>query len=236
MAGVRQIARGVLTGLCAVALVLSGTALGSEPEATPPPVYPVKRVSRAPLLDGILDDPAWEEVSFGVLEWNVDDGTLWTDVTDTEVRFKAVWREDALYLALLIDDDERFVDSEQPERSDRVVLYVTEYFGDAVGRWYTIPLFQSASLEDPDAPFVVWGQEGRTCEIRLDVEAMYAEPPEMGLNLFYMDADTGQPETRLGWVAPSTPYETPQGIFRFFQRLDPSTTLMTTWGRMKSLY
>ena len=220
----------------ALFFLVAFVATGGEPKSTVPPVYSVTRAKAAPIIDGVLDDPAWEDVPAEPLEWVVDAAITWNDPNDFEGSFKAVWREGTLYVALMMQDDGLVINPDEPTRSDRMEFYITTEYGDS-GHRYTVPLLETSSLEDANIPFAAWSSDARVCEFSIETEVMYRENPELLINFYYVDVDPGDPDVRIGWV-PHSGYSTePQyGTLRFRRRLGPDAHLVTTWGNVKTLY
>jgi hypothetical protein len=78
-------------------------ARGAKP-ADAAVTYTAPHAERAPRIDGVADDPAWQQA-----EWRAIDAVLLgdppRDAADFSGRYKAVWRADALYLLAEIHDD-----------------------------------------------------------------------------------------------------------------------------------
>jgi hypothetical protein len=80
--------------------LLLGAAPGPEPPVTREAVC--RKVATAPVIDGKLDDPAWENASV------VDRFSAYWDRTDvgSGTRARLVWDDDALYFAATMTDNE----------------------------------------------------------------------------------------------------------------------------------
>ena len=211
-------------------------AFASETKATIVPDYMVVRAQSAPIVDGVLDDPAWEGLTLERLEWEVDAATTWTQTLEFDGAFRAVWRDGVLYVALRLDDDDVVALPYSPEESDRLQIFVEDRASNQA-RVYTVPVLEGNSREDPYVPFAAWSGDGSVCELSLDTEAMYTDRPEMRVNLVYVDADSDEMPRRIGWVPQGPGAIEPQwGTLRFEIDLTSDAKLVTSWGKMKTLY
>ncbi len=231
---VRTVGAACLASL--VALMLADGGVASETSSTVVLSYTVQHAQAAPVIDGVLDDPAWDGIETQRLEWEVDHAISWTHSVDLEASFQATWRDGSLYLALGLQDDEILSMPLSPMDSDHLVIEVEDRAGDNL-RIYTVPIYDGSSLEDPATPFVAWSPDGRVCELSLDTEAMYTDRRELNTNLIYADFDSAEATQRIGWV-PKGPagMELQLGSFVFADGLSADSKLVTTWGKMKTLY
>ena len=83
--------------------------------------YNAEFVKVAPIVDGYLDDPIWEDTLTGKLEQEITSGYKWTESDDFSGSFKAVWRGEFLYIAIKLQDDhiERY--QSKPYMEDQLV-------------------------------------------------------------------------------------------------------------------
>ena len=229
----------VATLIAAVAASVAVTleVAASETQSAEERVYSVRRARTAPIIDGVVDDPAWEGVTVQVLDRDMKSGASWANAMDFAGEFRAVWREGSLYVAMEFEDDYVATDHDFFERSDRVVLRVRDAFS-GEHRTYTVPVHAGQSLEDPSVPFATWSNDGRVCEFSVDTDAMGdGASRELSLNLSYVDVDQSGPDQEISWIADSPTRSQPQyGTFRFQRGLSADGLRGTSWGRMKSLY
>ena len=68
-------------------------------------MYKVERVSIAPVIDGYLDDPAWKRAKLERLQWDCEKKQIWNQKDNFEGLFASVWHNDALYLAVRLEDN-----------------------------------------------------------------------------------------------------------------------------------
>jgi hypothetical protein len=229
-----EILLGVFAGCALLAVVQFAQA--SETSATVILSYAVEHVQTAPIVDGVLDDPAWQELEPQRFDWEVDSALTWAQSAEFDGSFRAVWRDGTVYIALRLDDDELMSIPSAPTESDRVELYIESR--PALGvQLLTVPVFEVSSLEDDDSPFVAWSADGSVCEMSLESESMYADRRELGINLIFVDVDPEQPSRRIGWVPQGPNALKPQlGTFRFADNLSVDAKLVTSWGNLKTLY
>jgi hypothetical protein len=210
-------------------------AADAETEAATAPAYHVERAKSAPIVDGVLDDPAWAKATPQRLEWDVDSGALWSDTRNFDGSFRALWRDGRLYLALVFEDNDVEVDERRPERSDRLELFLRHAYTQPVTH-LTIPIRAKGSVEDPDVPFVAWRPDGKACELSIETTAMYQAVKELAFNLYFVDVDGGVLRERVGWVPQSSSKKTQLGVLAFDDGVGPRSKLGTTWGKVKTLY
>ncbi len=209
----------------------------SETQSAEDRAYVVRRARTAPIVDGVVDDPAWEGVERQQLDRDMASGASWANTLDFSGEFRAVWRAGSVYVALEFDDDSVVTDRDFVERSDRLIITLGDPYSDEQ-LVYTVPLFEGQSLEDPSVPFATWSYDGGVCEFSLDTDAMAeGETRELLINFAYVDVDMAGPDQQIGWTPDSPTRSQPQyGTFRFQSGISSDGLLETSWGRMKSLY
>ena len=226
-----------LTVLLAALATATVDVVASETQSAEDRAYVVRRARTAPIVDGVIDDPAWKDVDRQSLDRDMRSGASWANAIDFSGEFRAVWREGSIYVAMEFDDDSVVPNRELAERSDRVVIAIGDVFADEHFT-YTVPVFEGQSIEDAAVPFATWSYDGRVCEFSLDTDAMTdGEGRELSINLSYVDVDLDGPDQEAGWVADSPTRSQPEyGVFRFQRGVTSDGLLETSWGRMKTLY
>ena len=68
--------------------------------------YNAELVPVAPIVDGYLDDPAWDRAILGKLEQDLMSGNRWRESPDFTGTFAAVWRNGFLYVGVKLIDDQ----------------------------------------------------------------------------------------------------------------------------------
>lgn len=237
MRGTRFLSIVVVALLLAASATVTVEVEAAETQSAEERAYSVARARTAPIVDGVVDDPAWDDVNRQLLDRDIKSGATWANTIDFSGEFRAVWREGSLYVAMEFEDDYVVSDPDFVERSDRVVLRVGDAYS-GVLRTYTVPVHEGQSLEDPSVPFATWSYDGRVCEFSVDTDAMGDDASrELLLNLSYVDVDQSGPDQEIAWVANSPTRSQPQyGTFRFQRGLSADGLQGTSWGRMKSLY
>ena len=167
MRTLRFLCVGTLIAAVAASVAVTLEVAASETQSAEERVYAVRRARTAPIIDGVVDDPAWEGVTVQVLDRDMKSGASWANAMDFAGEFRAVWREGSLYVAMEFEDDYVATDRDFFERSDRVVLRVGDAFS-GEHRTYTVPVHEVQSLEDPSVPFATWSYDGRVCEFSVD--------------------------------------------------------------------
>lgn len=83
-----------------------------------------------PVLDGTLDDEAWASAParrFSEPRWVVSGQDHWSGARDLSLTWRAVWRDDALWLAIEVEDDAPVrttcEDLDAPIQADRIELW-----------------------------------------------------------------------------------------------------------------
>src|SRR5258706_8044717 len=80
-------------------------AAAQQPESTPRTDVRAYRVSRAPVIDGVLDDEAWTQAPLELSEW-LSYNPLYGDRAPQHTSVWVAYDDDALYFAFKCDDPE----------------------------------------------------------------------------------------------------------------------------------
>lgn len=233
-----MIHRAILAVICVTLLATTRVdvfAANGETETAATPAYRVGRTKSAPIVDGMLDDPAWTKATPQRLEWDVDSSALWSDTRNFDGSFRALWRDGRLYIALTYEDNDVETDQRRPELSDRIELFLRQAYTQPVTH-LTVPVRAKGSVENPDVPFIAWRPDGKACEFSIETTAMYQTVKELSFNLYYVDVDSGVVRQRIGWVPQSSSKKTQLGVLSFDDGVGPRAKLDTSWGKVKTLY
>lgn len=202
--------------------------------------YNAELVPVAPIVDGYLDDPVWEDADPGKLTQEVMTGDPWPDSDDFTGTFAAVWRSGFLYIAIEIADDSLETHEAKLLREDHLVLYLDPHhsgYQDELYR-YEIPIGRETNALKSPLTRVAWGNDGKTCELSFRLDALAEKGNALGFGIAYNDVDGGRLQNRIAWA--------PEGYTEdnsmlpdlvFTAEIQPNTQQkLIQWGRIKSLY
>lgn len=202
--------------------------------------YNVELVPVAPIVDGYLDDPVWEDALPGKLEQEIMNGHRWPESNDFTGSFKAVWRSGFLYVAIKIQDDSLEKYQSKLFREDRLILHIDQHHyqrKDDLYR-YEIPIgIEARALKSP-LTSVAWGNDGQTCELSFRLGELASKDNTIGFSIAYDDVDNGQLQNKIAW-APEGYTEDNQMLpdFVFTAKINPNAQQkLIRWGQIKRLY
>jgi len=212
----------------------------SDEKASSPFIYRAKMVSIAPVIDGVLDDPAWKEAEEGVLGWNATEGEEWKGNEDFEGRFKVVWKGGTLYVALRFRDDRLEMASIDFSKRDSVEIYVdmNRYAPRSHSNRYTIPFGESKPCDNVDRVYSAWSKDGTVFEASFTLDRPPALGMVIGFDICYDDVD-GDYKKQIRWTDESlNNRRKPLLGDLILEGMEdrPARKAATTWGRIKSLY
>ncbi len=202
--------------------------------------YNAEFVKVAPIVDGYLDDPIWEDTLTGKLEQEITSGYKWTESDDFSGSFKAVWRGEFLYIAIKLQDDhiERYQSKLYME--DQLVLHIDEFHYQRKSdlHRYEIPVgVESGALKAP-LTSIAWGNDGKTCELSFRLGDIADKDNAIGFSIVYHDVDNGHLQNKIAWG--------PEGYTElnellpdlvFTAKINPnSQQKLIRWGQIKRLY
>lgn len=202
--------------------------------------YNAKLVPVAPIVDGYLDDPVWEDADAGKLDQEILIGDPWPESDDFTGTFAAVWRSGFLYIAIEIADDALETHQSKLLREDHLVLHLDPHhagYRDELYR-YEIPIGREPDTLKSPLTLVAWGNDGKTCELSFRLDAHAEKSNTLGFGIVYNDVDGGRLENRIAW-APSGYTEDSSMLpdLVFTAEIKPNTQQkLIQWGRIKSLY
>ncbi|MFQ6039486.1 MAG: sugar-binding protein [Candidatus Poribacteria bacterium] len=223
-----------LAPICAQAHIVN-------PETGKAFLYKAQLAEVAPVVDGILDDPAWEKAEIAKMEWESLQIRLWEDMQDFEGQFAAVWKNSTLYVAVQIKDDQIINDLKLKSRDSLEVYVDVENYSVRSDLYKNTIVVKENKVRRQSlwAPFVAWDNSGQTCEMSFYLGNVPKKGVTIGFGIYYNDVDNGRRENQIGW----TPERNPPGakeqlgdlLFDVNIKTD-NKKLGTTWGNIKKLY
>ena len=202
--------------------------------------YNADLVAVAPIVDGYLDDPVWEQVIPGKMEQDLITGEHVHESPDFSGSFAAVWRNGFLYVAIKITDDQLETRQKKLLREDHLILYVDPHHSGRIEDFYRFQIPIQKEMGPLKSPLtrVAWGNDGTTCELSFRLDNLARKGNSIGFWIAYHDVDSGQPQNKIGW-APNG-YTEENGFLPdliFTARIEPNRQQkLIQWGHIKSLY
>lgn len=232
----------VLGGILSLMVVSLAFSFVTDAETGERLSYKVELVEVAPIIDGVLDDPAWENVRSNTIKWETLENVSWKEKKDFDAKFHAVWRDSNLYLAIRFQDD--IVEQKVSERSeyDRFDFYFDiENNGYRSKKYqYTVPVNENQSEQDPNNPSIFWNLYRGICELSFNLEEIPHKGETIGFGIYYNDVDSGKLESQIGWAPDGGILmdEADQlGKFVFDLKIKPTDNkVVTQWGKIKTLF
>ncbi len=202
--------------------------------------YNAALVPIAPIVDGYLDDPVWEDANTGKLTQELTTGDPWPESDDFTGTFAAVWRSGFLYIAIEIADDALETHQSKLLREDHLVLYLDPHhtgYRDELYR-YEIPIGRETHALKSPLTRIAWGNNGQTCELSFRLDALAEKGNTLGFGITYNDVDDGRLQNRITWApAGYTADDNMLPDLVFTAEIKPNTQQkLIQWGRIKSLY
>lgn len=201
-------------------------------------VYQAEKVNISPIVDGMLDEPAWQDVEKAALEWDILKDQQWKDAKDFKGSFAALWKGNKLYVALWLEDDHIDTSSKVPLEADSIELYIDQkpYAGEI--ERYIIISGQKRAVKEPKNLTATWSGDGRNVEFVVELGTAPKIGETIGFDIYYNDAETSHREDQIGW----TPGDNAKDganlgelVFVESKRVREKR-LSTTWGSIKTLY
>lgn len=202
--------------------------------------YNAELVSVAPIVDGYLDDPIWDDVLPAKLNQDIITGIKWRESYDFTGSFKAVWRSGFLYVAIKIQDDRIEKYQSKLFREDQLILYIDQYHDrlkDELYR-YEIPIGKEEGVLKSPLTSVAWGNDGQTCELSFRLGDIASKDNTIGFSIAYDDVDNGQLQNTIAWAPDGyTEQDNRLPDLVFTARINPNAQQkLIRWGQIKSLY
>jgi len=203
-------------------------------------IYKAQSADIAPVVDGVLDDPAWKDIELSKMEWESSGNYPWQDFADFEGQFVAVWKDSKLFMAVKIKDDNLEIDNPNPELRDNLEIYIdVNHYGKKNDSFkHTITVTENKTRQNPDNPFVTWDNKGRVCELKFELESIPRKGKIIGFGIFYNDVDNGHLANQIGWYpGQSRPNRKDQLVDLIFDSsVKRDRRIGTTWGNIKTLF
>lgn len=202
--------------------------------------YDAELVPVAPIVDGYLDDPVWEDALPAKLEQEIRNGHKWPESNDFTGSFKAVWRSGFLYVAIKLQDDQFEKYQSKLFREDQLILYIDQNHyrrKDDLYR-YEIPIgIEAGALKSP-LTSVAWGSDGQTCELSFRLGDIASKDSIIGFSIAYDDVDNGQLQNKIAWgPVDYTEHNQMLPDLVFTAKINPSAQQkLIRWGQIKRLY
>ncbi len=202
--------------------------------------YNAELVPVAPIVDGYLDDPVWEEASVGKLEQEIMHEHRWPESNDFTGSFKAVWRSGFLYVAIKIQDDQFEKYQSKLFRADQLILHIDQFHyqrKDELYR-YEIPIGIEEGILKPPLTSVAWGNDGQTCELSFRLGGIASKDSVISFSIAYDDVDNGQLQNKIAWAPVGyTEQDDRLPDLVFTAKIDPNVQQkLIRWGQIKRLY
>ena len=202
--------------------------------------YNADHAQVAPIVDGYLDDPAWERVTPGKLEQNLITGERWNPSSDFTGSFAATWRNGFLYVAIKFVDDQLETRQAKLLRGDHLILYVDPHHSGRKEDLYRFEIRIGKEMETLKYPLtrIAWGNDGQTCELSFRLDNLARKGNSIGFGITYSDVDNGNLQHKITWAPEGYTEENeylPDLVFT--AKIEPNRQQkLIQWGRIKSLY
>lgn len=202
--------------------------------------YKARLVEVAPVVDGFLDDPAWDDAISAALDHNVKEDRRWEDLSDFKATFAAVWRNASLYIAIELTDDQIETAHEKLTMQDRLEIYLDiGHSGQQSDLYrYTLPVGNDVMAAGNQGLLVNWGNGGQSVELSFDLMQTPRKEDTISFGIYYYDVDDDRLNHKLRWgpTGQSEPEDALADlVFTANIRLNPNQKAIQ-WGRIKQLY
>lgn len=194
----------------------------------------------APIVDGYLDDPAWERAILRKLEQDLMSGDRWRESPDFTGTFAAVWRNGFLYIAIELIDDQLENRQTKLLREDHLIVYIDPHHSGRMEELYRFNIAVEKEMGTLKSPLtrVEWGNDGQTCELSFRLDNLATKGNSIGFLIAYNDVDSGNLQHKIAWAPEGYTEENhylPDLVFT--ARIEPTRQQkLIQWGRIKSLY
>ena len=202
--------------------------------------YNAELVPVAPIVDGYLDDPVWENIPAAKLNQELISGFEWPDSEDFTGSFKAVWRSGYLYVAVKLTDNQLEKHQSKLFPEDTLVIYIDPYHTgrkDERNR-YEIPIGEEMNVLKDPLTLVAWGSDKQTCELSFRLNGIANKGNSIGFSIEYNDVDSGLLQNKIAWAPPGYTEENdllPDIVFT--AKINPNTEQkLIRWGQIKRVY
>ena len=202
--------------------------------------YKAKLVEVAPVVDGFLDDPAWDDAISAALDHDVKEDRRWEESSDFKGTFAAVWRNASLYIAIELTDDQIETAHEKLSMQDRLEIYLDiGHSGQQSDLYrYTLPVGQDIIATGNPRLLVNWGNGGQSVELSFDLMQTPRKEDAISFGIYYYDVDDDRLNHKLRW-GPTGQTEPAEAladlVFTANIKLNANQKAIQ-WGRIKQLY
>ena len=202
--------------------------------------YRAKLVEVAPVVDGFLDDPAWDDAISAALDHDVKEDRRWAESSDFKGTFAAVWRNASLYIGIELTDDQIETAHEKLSMQDRIEIYLDiGHSGQQSDLYrYTLPVGQDIIAAGNPGLLVNWGNGGQSVELSFDLTQTPRKEDAISFGIYYYDVDDDRLNHKLRW-GPTGQTEPEDAladlVFTANIKLNANQKAIQ-WGRIKQLY
>ena len=229
--------------LCTLIILIAasyGSARIIDPKTGAEFKYKAKLAEIAPVVDGFLDDPAWDDAIPAFLDHDVKEDRPWRDSSDFKGTFAAVWRNTSLYIAVELTDDQIETAHEKIALQDRLEIYLDiGHSGQQSELYrYTLPVGQDIMVGGNQGLLVSWGNGGQSVELSFDLMQTPEKEDAISFGIYYYDVDNDRPNHTLRWgpTGQSEPEDALADlVFTANIKLNANQKAIQ-WGRIKQLY
>ena len=202
--------------------------------------YKAKLVEIAPVIDGFLDDPAWDDAISAALDHDVKEDRRWQESSDFKATFAAVWRNASLYIAVELTDDQIETAHEKLNLQDRLEIYIdTGHSGQQSDLYrHILPVGQDIMGAGNQGLSVNWGNGGQSVELSFDLMQTPKKEDTISFGIYYYDVDDDRLNHKLRWgpAGQSEPQDALADlVFTANIKLNANQKAIQ-WGRIKQLY
>lgn len=202
--------------------------------------YKAKLAEVAPVVDGFLDDPAWDDAISAALDHEVKQDRRWEESSDFKGTFAAVWRNASLYVAVELTDDQIETAHEKLALQDRLEIYLDiEHSGNQSDLYrYTIPVGKDITLADSQRLQANWGNAEQSVELSFDLGRIPRKEDTISFGIYYYDVDGDRLNHQFRWgpIGQTEPADALADlVFTANIKLNPNQKAIQ-WGRIKQLY
>ncbi len=200
--------------------------------------YKARLVEVAPVVDGFLDDPAWDDAISAALDHDVEEDRRWNESSDFKGTFAAVWRNASLYIGIELTDDQIEVTHEKVARQDRLEVYIdVGHSGQQSDlHRYTLPVGQDIVMAHQLS--ANWGNGGQSVELSFDLGRIPKKEDTISFGIYYYDVDGDRLNHQFRW-GPTGQTEPNDALadLVFIANIKLSENQKAIqWGRIKQLY
>lgn len=224
--------------MCASVLLIVKNGISQVNSESTDSMYKVVRVSIAPVIDGYLDDPAWKRAKLERLQWDCEKKQIWNQKDNFEGLFASVWHNDALYLAVRLQDNYFTTKQKDILKQDRLEFH---FDFDKIGKkneksQYLVAVGSDDMKQNSTLNTLFsWNKTAnKSFEFRLSLKAKPNKGDQAYFAIFYHDVDGDAVQQKVGWSRKSAD-QLGQLTFTKTMNINAAHTPVQ-WGRIKSLY